>query len=164
MFAIIETGGKQYLVKPGERVRIEKLPSADEDVVFDTVLMTGDEKETQVGTPTLKGVVVHAKVVSEGRGKKLIAYKYRRRKRTRVKKGHRQSYMEVEIISIGAPKKEDKASKILSDLSRAKSKEVEGVKPFAVAKVTEPKTVKAPTEKKEASKKTLASKKAGKSK
>ena len=156
MFAIIETGGKQYLVKLGERIRIEKLPSADEDVVFDTVLMTGDEKETQVGTPTLKGVVVHAKVVSEGRGKKLIAYKYRRRKRTRVKKGHRQSYMEVEIISIGAPEKEDKASKILS--------EVEGVKPVVVAKVTEPKAVKAPTEKKEASKKTLASKKASKTK
>lgn len=147
MFAIIETGGKQYLVKPGERVRIEKLPSEDKDVIFDVVLMVGGEKETQIGTPTLPGIVVHGKVVGEGRGKKLIAYKYRRRKRTRVKKGHRQSYMTVEITSIGAPKKESVAKK-----EAAVDKVVKTAAPAT-------KTAKAPAKKKEVSKKVSPAKK-----
>lgn len=150
MFAIIETGGKQYLVKPGERVRVEKLSFPNKDIVFNTVLMVGDENETQIGTPTLKGIVVHGKVVGDGRGKKLIAYKYRRRKRTRVKKGHRQPYTEVEIISIGAPKKES-----------VTKKEVEVSK---VVKTAAPKTAKAPAKKKEVSKKVTSAKKTSKTK
>ena len=98
MFAIIKTGGKQYIVTPGQKIKIEKLPNKEgEDVVFDQVLLQQTDKDTKIGTPLVQGVKVKGKVIRQGMGKKTIAYKYKAKKREHTKKGHRQLFTEVEI-------------------------------------------------------------------
>jgi large subunit ribosomal protein L21 len=100
MFAIIKTGGKQYIVHPGDKIKVEKLnASKDSEVVFDNVLLVSD-KETLIGTPFVVDYRVRAKIVSQGKGKKVIIYKYKPKKRYHKKQGHRQLYSEVEILSI----------------------------------------------------------------
>lgn len=107
-FAVIKTGGKQYLVAPGDKLKVEKLAKAGEkggtekgtEVIFDEVLLTSDGKETKLGTPALAGVKVTAKRVADDRHDKLLVFKYKNKTRYRVKRGHRQPYTEVEILSI----------------------------------------------------------------
>ena len=100
-FAVIKTGGKQYLVKPGEALTIEKLPELmGEKVVFKEVLLTDDGEKTIVGNPTIPGTTVAAEIVSTGKGKKVIVIKYKPKVRYRVKRGHRQPFTKVKIISI----------------------------------------------------------------
>ena len=102
MLAIIKTGGKQYIVTPGLRLKIEKLDKKEGDeVVFKEVLVLEKNKKITIGTPFVEGAEVSAKVLSQGKGKKLIAFKYKAKKRYKVKKGHRQPYTEVEIAKIG---------------------------------------------------------------
>ena len=111
MLAIIQVGGKQYIVEPGSRIRVDKFDiKEDKQVVFDSVLLYDSDKEVKIGNPYVQDVQVSGKVISEGKAQKLIVYKYRRRKRTHVKKGHRQSYVQVEITSIGAKKDAPKAA------------------------------------------------------
>ena len=99
MFAIIETGGKQYRVSVGEELYIEKLEVAPEaEVVFDKVLML-DEK---VGAPYVEGAKVTAVVEKHGKGKKIIVYKYKSKKNYHKKQGHRQPYTKVRITAINA--------------------------------------------------------------
>ena len=99
--AVIETGGKQYLVAPKDKVTIEKLEAAEGDTVtFDKVLLTANDSSVNLGKPYLSGVKVTAKVLSQGRGDKLIVFKYRAKSRYRRKQGHRQSETVVEIQSI----------------------------------------------------------------
>ena len=99
MFAIIETGGKQYRVSVGEELYIEKLEVAPEaEVVFDKVLML-DEK---VGAPYVEGAKVTAVVEKHGKGKKIIVYKYKAKKNYHKKQGHRQPYTKVKITAINA--------------------------------------------------------------
>lgn len=101
--AIIKTGGKQYRVAVGDKLRIEKLTSeVGSEVSFDEVLLVGSGEGVRVGTPVVEGAKVNAVVKSHGRGKKLIVYKFRRRKNYRRKNGHRQPYTEVEITAISA--------------------------------------------------------------
>lgn len=101
MFAIIETGGKQYKVSEGDVVSVEKLaPSADGKVSFDKVLLKDDGKETVIGTPYVKGSVVSAVVAKEGRGKKKIVFRFHPKTRYRKTKGHRQAYTAVSISKI----------------------------------------------------------------
>jgi large subunit ribosomal protein L21 len=102
MYAVIATGGKQYRVQPGETLRVEKLDAADagKSVTFGEVLMVADGDKVQVGTPTLSGATVTAEVVENGRGEKLLIYKYRRRKGYRRKTGHRQPFTAVKITAI----------------------------------------------------------------
>lgn len=102
MNAIVETGGKQYNVEVGTEVYVEKLEVAEgETVVFDKVLLvTGDS--TQVGAPYLANVTVEGKVIKQGRGKKIIVFKMKPKKKYRKKQGHRQSYTKVEITKINA--------------------------------------------------------------
>ena len=101
--AIIKTGGKQYRVAVGDKLRIEKLPTdVGETVDFDEVLLVGSGDGAKIGTPLVDGAKVSALVKAHGRGKKLIVYKFRRRKNYRRKNGHRQSYTEVEITGISA--------------------------------------------------------------
>ena len=102
-FAIIRTGGKQYLVSAGQKLKIEKLDAREgEKIVFDEVLLVSDDKKTDVGTPYIKSAKVEAKVLKQGRTKKIIVFKYHAKTRYRKKKGHRQSFTEVEIIKITA--------------------------------------------------------------
>jgi large subunit ribosomal protein L21 len=102
MLAIIKTGGKQYIVTPGLRLKIEKLDKKEGDeVIFKDVLLLEKSKKIEIGTPFVEGAEVTAKVLKQGKGKKLIAFKYKAKKRYKVKKGHRQPYTEVEIAKIG---------------------------------------------------------------
>lgn len=101
MFAVIKTGGKQYLVKPGDKIKIEKIKQKEgEEVIFEEVLLYSDEKGTEIGKPFVKDAQVKAKVLEHGKNKKVIIFKYRPKKRYRKKQGHRQPYTLVEILSI----------------------------------------------------------------
>ena len=103
MHAIIETGGKQYKVAEGDTLFIEKLPvEAGEAVTFDKVLAVIDGENVTVGTPVVEGAKVDASVVKNGKGKKVIVFKYKPKKGYRRKQGHRQPYTKVEIKKINA--------------------------------------------------------------
>lgn len=103
MYAIIRTGGKQYQVSPGERVRVEKLAGAVGDTVeIDDVLLVADGDEIKVGQPVLEGVKVSARIVEQDKAKKILVFKKKRRKGYRVKRGHRQPYTALEIKDISA--------------------------------------------------------------
>ena len=101
MQAVIETGGKQYLVSEKDRVTIEKLDVQPGDTVtFDKVLLVADDSNVNLGKPYLSGSKVIGKVLSQGRGEKIIVFKYRAKSRYRRKQGHRQAETEIEIQSI----------------------------------------------------------------
>jgi large subunit ribosomal protein L21 len=101
MYAIIQTGGKQYKVTEGEMVKVEKLPAEPGDkVTLDQVLMLKDDNGTKIGDPLVAGAKVTAAVLEQGRGKKITVYKYKRRKNQRKKQGHRQAYTRLLIEKI----------------------------------------------------------------
>jgi len=103
MYAVIATGGKQYRVQEGETIQVEKLGiEAGQSVTFDEVLLVGAGADVKVGAPLLAGAKVTAEVVGNGRGEKLIIFKYRRRKGYRRKTGHRQPFTAVKITGISA--------------------------------------------------------------
>ncbi len=103
MYAIIETGGKQYNVKEGDVVFVEKLAAEDGATVkFDKVLAVGGEGELKCGAPFVDGAVVEAKVLKTGKAKKVIIFKYKPKKGYRRKQGHRQPYTKVQIEKINA--------------------------------------------------------------
>ncbi len=105
MYAIIETGGKQYRVQNGDQIAVEKLGvEAGETVVFDKVLVVGEGEGVKVGAPYVEGTTVEGKVVENGKGKKVIIFKYKAKKDYRKKQGHRQPYTLVEITAIGGAK------------------------------------------------------------
>ena len=102
MYAIIATGGKQYKVEEGDVIKVEKLGvEAGQTVTFDQVLVVSD-KETKVGTPNVAGASVSATVVAEGKGKKVIVYRYKRKTGYHKKNGHRQPFTQVKIDKINA--------------------------------------------------------------
>ncbi len=102
MYAIIATGGKQYKVSEGDIITIEKLGvEAGEKITFDQVLVVGGD-DLKVGAPTVDGASVEASVVKEGRGKKVIVYKYKRKTGYHKKNGHRQAFTQVKIEKINA--------------------------------------------------------------
>ena len=103
MYAIFETGGKQYKVEEGSIIFVEKLNSAEgETVTFDKVLATGDGETANFGTPLIDGAKVTAKVEKQGKTKKIYVFKMKRKKNERSKKGHRQPYTKLTIESINA--------------------------------------------------------------
>lgn len=102
MYAIVETGGKQVKVEVGEAIYVEKLEVAEgESYTFDKVLLVAGD-ETKVGAPYVKGATVVAKCEKQGRGKKITIYKYRPKKHSASKKGHRQSYTKLVVEAINA--------------------------------------------------------------
>jgi large subunit ribosomal protein L21 len=101
MLAIIKTGGKQYKVKVGDKIKVEKLSGEEgSKVVFEEVLFVGDENAVKVGTPTVKGAKVEAKILKTAKQKKVTGIKHKPKKRYLVKFGHRQTMSEVEITKI----------------------------------------------------------------
>lgn len=101
MHVVIKTGGKQYLVTPDQKLKIEKLDAKEGGkIVFDEVLLVFDDKKTEVGTPVVGGVKVEAKILKQGRARKVIVFRYHSKTRYRKKKGHRQHFTEVEITKI----------------------------------------------------------------
>ncbi len=122
MYAIIESCGKQYKVAEGDVVFFEKLDAEEgKKVTFDNVILVSEEGKVQIGNPYVKGVKVEGKVVSHGKGKKIIVFKMKPKKNYRRKQGHRQPYTKVEITSIktAAKKTETKAAS-----AKAESKKV----------------------------------------
>jgi large subunit ribosomal protein L21 len=103
MYAVIETGGKQYRVEKDSVLFIEKLNAQEgETVTFDKVLLVNKEGEVKVGTPVVEGAKVTGKVVKHGKGKKIIVFKYKAKKNYKRKKGHRQPFTQVVIENIEA--------------------------------------------------------------
>ena len=100
MIAIIKTGGKQYLVQPGDKIKIEKLDKKEgEEISFSDVLLIEKSNKVEIGTPLVKAEVT-AKILSHGKGDKVIILKYKAKKRESRKIGHRQPYTEIEILGI----------------------------------------------------------------
>jgi large subunit ribosomal protein L21 len=100
-FAVIQTGGKQYKISAGQKIKVEKLGLAEgEAVVFDKVLLKCENGNIVIGTPYLSGVTVEAKLVKNGHDRTKIVFKYHSKTRYRKKKGHRQLYSEAEIVKI----------------------------------------------------------------
>ncbi len=101
MYAVIRTGGKQYKVAAGGKLKVETLPvEVGSEVEIQDVLMVSDGDKISIGAPTVAGAVVKATVLSHGRGKKVIIFKMRRRKHYRKTQGHRQNYTEIRIDGI----------------------------------------------------------------
>ncbi len=137
MYAVVETGGKQYRVAVGDKLRVEKLDvEAGANVELDRVLMICDDGNVEVGAPLIDGKAVSATVLEQGRGEKIKVFKFKRRKKYRKTQGHRQSYTALEITSIGgagaAPKK--------AAPKKAAAKKTEAVAKKAPAKKAEAKT------------------------
>ena len=132
MYAVIKTGGKQYRVVAGERLKVEKLEvEVGGKVALDQVLVLSDGETTTIGAPIIKGATVNATVVSHGRGDKVMIFKFRRRKHYRKTQGHRQSYTEILINDIGG---KSAAAKPAAAKPAAKAKKddltiVEGIGP-----------------------------------
>ena len=101
MYAIIKTGGKQYRVSEGETLRVEKLNAEDGKVNFNEVLLVGGD-QLKVGAPLVEGASVEANIVSEGRAKKVLIFKKKRRKGYHKKQGHRQAFTEIKVTQINA--------------------------------------------------------------
>jgi len=111
MLAVIKTGGKQYLVSPGDKIKIEKITprkvrgkKENSEIIFDEVLLLEKNKKIEIGTPLVRGAKVIGKIVREGKGKKVVVFKYKPKKRYKKKTGHRQPFTEVEILKIESEK------------------------------------------------------------
>ena len=142
MYAVIETGGKQYRVQNGDQICVEKLNVEDgATVVFDKVLICGEGADIKVGTPYLEGITVEGEAVESGKGKKVVIFKYKAKKDYRKKQGHRQPYTLVEITAIAgekAPAKEEAPAEEEEVKAEAPAEEapVEEVKEEAAAEET----------------------------
>ena len=100
MFAVIKTGGKQYIVEENELVKVEKLEANVGDKLSFEAQLISDNGKTVVGTPNVENAVVEAEVVSQGKEDKVVVFKYKPKKNVRTKQGHRQPYTEIKILSI----------------------------------------------------------------
>ena len=101
MYAVVKTGGKQYKVAPGEKLKVEQIPAdVGAEVILDQVLMVGEGESVRLGQPVLNGATVKATVVAHGRGEKVKIFKMRRRKHYQKHQGHRQNYTELKIEAI----------------------------------------------------------------
>ena len=133
MYAIIESCGKQYKVAEGDVVFFEKLDVEEgKKVTFDNVVLVSDDKKVEVGAPYVKGVKVEGKVVSHGKGKKILVYKYKAKKNYRRTQGHRQPYTKVEITKI----------KTAAEKAEAKTETKTAEKKVAASKTAKKETVK----------------------
>ena len=103
MYAVIKTGGKQYRVAAGEKLKIEQIPAdIGQEITLDQVLSVGEGDQLKVGTPLVSGALVKATVLAHGRHAKVKIFKMRRRKHYQKRQGHRQNYTELQIVSINA--------------------------------------------------------------
>ncbi|HBJ12151.1 MAG TPA: 50S ribosomal protein L21 [Clostridiales bacterium] len=121
MYAIIESCGKQYKVAEGDVVFFEKLDAEEgKKVTFDKIILVSNDKKVEVGAPYVKGIKVEGKVVSHGKGKKILVYKYKAKKNYRRTQGHRQPYTKVEITKIKMPAEKAEAKETAAKKETAK--------------------------------------------
>ena len=165
MYAVFRTGGKQYRASEGDRLRVERLDAEEgATIAFDQVLLVGEGSDVQLGSPILSGGRVEAKVTEQGRGKKIVVLKFKRRTNYKRVKGHRQHFTEVEVTSItaAAPKK---AAKPAAETAAPEQAPAEQAEPEKVAKKTAKNTAETTTKKtakkaaKKVAKKTTTTKK-----
>ncbi|PHZ84379.1 50S ribosomal protein L21 [Paremcibacter congregatus] len=155
MFAVVKTGGKQYKVAAGDVIKVEKLDGeAGSKVTLDHVLMVGDEKGVEVGSPTLSGMTVTAEILEQARAAKIIIFKKKRRQNYRRKNGHRQELTVLRIQEIGKATAKKAAPKKAA--AKAETAEEKPAAKKAAPKKAAPKKAAAP--KKPAAKKTAAKK------
>ena len=102
MLAVVEISKKQYLVEKGDNLEVQRLKGQKDKITFDKVLLLSDGKKVKIGTPYLEGARVEAQILEEKKGKKIIVYKFKRRKKYRRKQGHRQIYTAIKITRIVA--------------------------------------------------------------
>ena len=127
MYAVVNSGGKQYKVQQGQILRVEKIPGdVGNPVTFERVLMFSDGENVSIGQPALEDVAVEGHIVEQGKAKKIIVFKYKKRKRYRRKKGHRQEFTAVLIDDIKAKAQESFETK---DEAEAKEPEAEKAAP-----------------------------------
>lgn len=171
MFAVIQTGGKQYTVAPGDEISVEKLEGkAGDNVVIEDVLMLGGDKGVTVGAPLVKGASVVAELVESARDKKIVVFKKRRRQNYRRKAGHRQWFSKLRISEILEPGAKKPAAKKAAPAKKADDSEAKPAakKPAAKKAAAKPAAgetkaaAKKPAAKKAAPKKTAAKKPAAK--
>jgi large subunit ribosomal protein L21 len=118
MYAVVSSGGKQYKVQEGEILRLEKISGeVGNPVSFDNVLLFSDGERVSIGQPLLENVRVSGHIVEQGKAKKIVVFKYKRRKRYRRKQGHRQQYTAVKIESINSDTHKQEAPEVSSDVS-----------------------------------------------
>lgn len=144
MFAVVEIEKKQYIVQNGDVLDIQKLKDPSEKITFDKVLLVANEGKVSIGTPYLSGATVKADIQGQKKGKKIIVYKSKRRKKYRKRQGHRQKYTIIKITDI------------LSDITKAQTKE-------KITKTTKKEPTKEPSLKKSTTKKSQKKKVAKKS-
>jgi large subunit ribosomal protein L21 len=126
MYAVVNTGGKQYKVQQGEILRVEKISGdVGSPVTFDRVLMFSDGETVSIGQPVLEDVAVEGHIVEQGKARKIIVFKYKRRKRYRRTQGHRQQFTAVQIDSIGTKQPGAKETPIKADEPKPEVKKVE---------------------------------------
>ncbi len=122
-YAIVETGGKQYKVSPGQTIEVDRLPAAEgETVELSRVLLISDDGDAVIGTPTVEGAKVTATCLGEKKGNKIIVFKYKAKTRYRRKKGHRQLYTTLRIEDIVKPGKPAEAPKRATRRTRTSTK------------------------------------------
>ena len=146
MYAVVNTGGKQYKVQQGEILRVEKIPGdVGSPVTFDRVLMFSDGENVSIGQPELDNIAVEGHIVEQGKAKKIIVFKYKRRKRYRRKQGHRQTFTAVQIDNIAARKAKAKEAPKKADETKPEAPKAEKVEAKKEpAKKTEAKKAAAP--------------------
>ncbi len=143
MYAIIESCGKQYKVAEGDVVFFEKLDVEEgKKVTFDNVVLVSDDKKVEVGAPYVKGVKVEGKVVSHGKGKKILVYKYKAKKNYRRTQGHRQPYTKVEITKIKTAAEKAEAKTEAKTTAKAETKPAEKKTATKTATTAKKETVK----------------------
>lgn len=163
MYAVVTSGGKQYKVKEGETLKVEKIPGdVGSSIKFDRVLMISDDNAVSIGQPVLDDAMVEGHIVEQGKSKKIIVFKYKRRKRYRRKQGHRQQYTAVKIDSIKAkaakalkkaePETEAKKPSATKVEARETAARVDAKKPEALKTAEKKKEAKKPEAKAEAKK------------
>ena len=130
-YAIIQTGGKQYKVKTGEILKIEKLPDSKPDtkIEFKEILAYGDDKKIEIGTPLIQGSKVEANLIKNSKNRTILIFKKRRRKNSRRKNGHRQQYSLIKINKIFS-----KDGKILSEIEKISKTSIKEVPRKQVSK------------------------------
>jgi len=122
MYAVFKSGGKQYRVSKGEKLKLEKLDTeVGKKVVFDQVLSVGEGKDINIGTPYLADTTVEAKVLDEGKNKKIEVVKFKRRKNYKRNFGHRQPYSLIEVTNINTKKKKASPKKAVSKKTAKKA-------------------------------------------
>jgi large subunit ribosomal protein L21 len=171
MFAVIQTGGKQYTVAPGDEISVEKIEGeAGDSIVLENVLMLSGDKGVTVGAPLVTGASVVAELVENGRGKKIIVFKKRRRQNYRRKAGHRQWFSKLRISEILAPGAKKPSAKAATKADDADAKPAAkkaapkkaAAKPAAKKAAPKAAAAKKPAAKKAAPKKSTAAKKTAK--